>query len=112
MGVGVGDVEVGGLAPGPGVTDGVTGVANAALDCIPMVVIAGDVPSHYYGKHPHQEVNLHSDGSQCEIYRPFCKRVWRVERPEHLPEIMERAFTLAESGQSWLMCLWTYSPER
>ncbi|MCK5351538.1 thiamine pyrophosphate-binding protein, partial [bacterium] len=31
--------------------------------------------------------------------RPFCKRVWRVERPEHLPEIMERAFTLAESGQ-------------
>jgi len=85
---------------GPGLTNAVTGVANAALDCIPMVVIAGDVPSHYYGKHPHQEVNLHSDGSQCEIYRPFCKRVWRVERPEHLPEIMERAFTLAESGQS------------
>ena len=84
---------------GPGLTNAVTGVANAALDCIPMVVIAGDVPSHYYGKHPHQEVNLHSDGSQCEIYRPFCKRVWRVERPEHLPEIMERAFTLAESGQ-------------
>ena len=84
---------------GPGLTNAVTGVANAALDCIPLVVIAGDVPSHYYGKHPHQEVNLHSDGSQCEIYRPFCKRVWRVERPEHLPEIMERAFTLAESGQ-------------
>ncbi|UCG39524.1 MAG: thiamine pyrophosphate-binding protein, partial [bacterium] len=84
---------------GPGLTNAVTGVANAALDCIPMVVIAGDVPSHYYGKHPHQEVNLHADGSQCEIYRPFCKRVWRVERPELLPEIMERAFTLAESGQ-------------
>ncbi len=84
---------------GPGLTNAVTGVANAALDCIPMVVIAGDVPSHYYGKHPHQEVNMHSDGSQCEIYRPFCKRVWRVERPELLPEIMERAFTLAESGQ-------------
>ncbi len=84
---------------GPGLTNAVTGVANAALDCIPMVVIAGDVPSHYYGKHPHQEVNLHADGSQCEIYRPFCKRVWRVERPEHLPEIMERAFTLARSGQ-------------
>ena len=84
---------------GPGLTNAVTGVANAALDCIPMVVIAGDVPSHYYGKHPHQEINLHADGSQCEIYRPFCKRVWRVERPEHLPEIMERAFTLARSGQ-------------
>jgi len=84
---------------GPGLTNAVTGVANASLDCIPLVVIAGDIPSHYYGKHPHQEVNLHSDGSQCEIYRPFCKRVWRVERPEHLPEIMERAFTMAESGQ-------------
>ena len=38
-----------------------TGVANAALDSIPMVVISGDVPTHYYGKHPHQEVNLHAD---------------------------------------------------
>ncbi len=76
-----------------------TGVANAALDCIPMVVIAGDIPSHYYGKHPHQEVNLHSDGSQCEMYRPFCKRVWRVESPELFPEIIEKAFQLAESGQ-------------
>ncbi|UCF31576.1 MAG: thiamine pyrophosphate-binding protein [bacterium] len=84
---------------GPGITNAVTGVANAALDCIPMVVIAGDVPSHYYGRHPHQEINLHFDGSQCEIYRPFCKRVWRVERPELLPGIMERAFTLAASGQ-------------
>jgi acetolactate synthase-1/2/3 large subunit len=84
---------------GPGLSNAATGVANAALDCIPMVVIAGDIPSHYYGKHPHQEVNLHADGAQCEIYRPFVKRVWRVERPELLPEIMEKAFTLAESGQ-------------
>ncbi|MCG6931045.1 MAG: thiamine pyrophosphate-binding protein [Desulfofustis sp.] len=84
---------------GPGLTNAATGVANAALDCIPMVVIAGDIPSHYYGKHPHQEVNLHADGAQCEIYRPFVKRVWRVERPELFPEIMEKAFTLAENGQ-------------
>ncbi|MBT8345841.1 MAG: thiamine pyrophosphate-binding protein [Desulfofustis sp.] len=84
---------------GPGMTNAATGVANAALDCIPMVVIAGDIPSHYYGKHPHQEVNLHADGAQCEIYRPFVKRVWRVERPELFAEIIEKAFTLAESGQ-------------
>ena len=84
---------------GPGMTNAATGVANAALDCIPMVVIAGDIPSHYYGKHPHQEVNLHADGAQCEIYRPFVKRVWRVERAELFPEIIEKAFTLAESGQ-------------
>jgi acetolactate synthase-1/2/3 large subunit len=84
---------------GPGLTNAATGVANAALDCIPMVVIAGDVPSHYYGKHPHQEVNLHADASQYEIYRPFVKRAWRVDKPELLPEIVEKAFALAESGQ-------------
>ena len=45
---------------GPGLTNAATGVANAAMDCIPLVIIAGDIPSHYYGKHPHQEVNLHA----------------------------------------------------
>lgn len=84
---------------GPGLTNAATGVANAALDSIPMVVIAGDIPSHYYGKHPHQEINLHGDAQQSEIYRPFCKRVWRVERPDLFPEIIEKAFQLAESGR-------------
>ena len=84
---------------GPGLTNAATGVANAALDSIPMVVIAGDVPSHYFGKHPHQEVNMHADGSQWEIYRPFVKRAWRVERPELIPEVLEKAFALAESGR-------------
>jgi len=83
----------------PGLTNAATGVANASLDSIPMVVIAGDVPTHYYGKHPHQEVNLHADASQCEIYRPFCKRVWRVDSPHLFPEILEKAFVLAESGR-------------
>ena len=84
---------------GPGLTNAATGVANAALDCIPMVVIAGDVPSHYFGKHPHQEVNLHADGAQWEIYRPFVKRAWRVDDPRLFPEIIDKAFRLAESGQ-------------
>jgi acetolactate synthase-1/2/3 large subunit len=84
---------------GPGLTNAATGVANAALDSIPMVVIAGDIPSHYYGKHPHQEVNLHADASQFEIYRPFVKRAWRVDRPDLFPEILEKAFQLAASGR-------------
>ena len=67
---------------GPGLTNACTGVANAALDSIPMVVIAGDVPSYYHGRHPHQEVNLHQDADQFQIYRPFCKRVYRVDRVE------------------------------
>src|SRR5580765_6031293 len=84
---------------GPGLTNAATGVANAALDSIPMVVIAGDVQSYFYGRHPHQEVNLHHDASQLEIYRPFCKRVYRVDRVDDLPRVLERAFHLCQSGR-------------
>jgi len=84
---------------GPGLTNAATGVANAALDSIPMVVIAGDVPSYYYGRHPHQEINLHQDADQCQIFRPFCKRVYRVDNVTDLPRIVERAFHLAQTGR-------------
>src|SRR3954470_13665050 len=84
---------------GPGLTNAATGVANAALDSIPMVVFAGDIPSHYTGRHPHQEVNLHMDADQFEIYRPFCKRIYRVDRPADLPRIVERAFHLSQAGR-------------
>src|SRR5215203_5695317 len=84
---------------GPGLTNAATGVANAALDSIPMVVIAGDVQSYFHGRHPHQEVNLHQDADQFQIYRPFCKRVYRVDNVADLPRIVERAFQLAESGR-------------
>ena len=84
---------------GPGLTNATTGVANAALDSIPMVVIAGDVPTHYFGKHPHQEINLHADAAQYEIYRPFVKRAWRVDQPHLIAEVLDKAFTLAESGR-------------
>jgi acetolactate synthase-1/2/3 large subunit len=84
---------------GPGLTNATTGVANAALDSIPMIVFAGDIPSHYYGRHPHQEVNLHMDADQFEIYRPFCKRVYRVDRAADLPRIVERAFHLCQTGR-------------
>jgi len=84
---------------GPGLTNAATGVANAALDSVPMVVIAGDVPSYYYGRHPHQEVNLHQDADQFQIFRPFCKRVYRVDNVRDLPRIVERAFHLAQTGR-------------
>jgi acetolactate synthase-1/2/3 large subunit len=84
---------------GPGIMNTVTGVGNASLDSIPMVLIAGDVPRYYYGKHPHQEVNLHADASQYEILRPIVKRAWRVDDPEAVPEILDKAFRLAESGR-------------
>ena len=84
---------------GPGLTNVITGVANASLDSIPMVVIAGDVPSYYYGRHPHQEVQMHEDGGQYKLLEPVCKRCWRVDDVEALPMIFDRAFRLAESGR-------------
>jgi acetolactate synthase-1/2/3 large subunit len=84
---------------GPGLTNAITGIANASLDSIPMVIIAGDVPSYYYGRHPHQEMNMFVDGGQSEICRPFCKRVYRVDRVDDLPRVVERAFHLSVSGR-------------
>jgi acetolactate synthase-1/2/3 large subunit len=87
------------LHVGPGMTNAVTGVMTAALDSVPMVVIAGDIPSYYYGRHPHQEVNLHADADQTAIYRPFVKRAWQVHRAEDLARHTERAFWTATSGR-------------
>ncbi|MFJ8141617.1 thiamine pyrophosphate-binding protein [Streptomyces sp. NPDC096013] len=84
---------------GPGMMNAVTGVATAALDSIPLVVISGDIPSYYYGRHPHQEVNLHADADQTAIYRPFTKRAWHVHRVNDLARTTERAFWTAVSGR-------------
>ena len=87
------------LHVGPGMMNAVTGVATAALDSVPLVAITGDVPGYYGGRHPHQEVNLHSDADQTAIYRPFTKRAWHVHRAEDLPRLTERAFWTATSGR-------------
>ncbi|GAB3447605.1 thiamine pyrophosphate-binding protein [Actinophytocola sediminis] len=84
---------------GPGLMNAVTGVATAALDSVPLITIAGDIPSYYYGRHPHQEVNLHADADQTAIYRPFVKRAWHVHRVEDLARFTERAFWTATAGR-------------
>jgi acetolactate synthase-1/2/3 large subunit len=84
---------------GPGMMNAVTGVASAAMDSVPLVAISGDVPSYYRGRHPHQEVNLHTDADQASIYRPFVKRAWTVDRVEDLARLAERAFWTATSGR-------------
>ncbi|GAA0434223.1 acetolactate synthase, large subunit, biosynthetic type [Actinoplanes capillaceus] len=87
------------LHVGPGMTNAVTGVLTAALDSVPLVAIAGDIPSYYRGRHPHQEVNLHADADQTAIYRPFVKRAWQVHRAGDLARFTERAFWTAASGR-------------
>jgi acetolactate synthase-1/2/3 large subunit len=84
---------------GPGMMNAVTGVATAALDSVPLITIAGDIPSYYYGRHPHQEVNLHHDADQTAIYAPFVKRAWHAHRVEDLGRFTERAFWTATSGR-------------
>lgn len=87
------------LHVGPGITNAATGVATAAFDSVPMVVIAGDVPSYYEGRGPHQEFNLRRDADQVSVYEPFVKRAWRVSRADQVPRVLARAWDLALAGR-------------
>lgn len=84
---------------GPGMTNAITGVVNAALDSSAMVIISGDIPSQHFGRDAHQEIKLHGDATQFEIYKPFVKRAWKVQGVEALPRIIARAFEVATSGR-------------
>ena len=75
----------------PGMTNALTGVVTAAADCTPMVVIAGNTPSYHHAREPHQGIRFHADASQGDIYRPICKRVWRVDDAKFLHDVMPRA---------------------
>jgi len=83
----------------PGLTNALTGVATAAADFTPMVVIAGNTPSYHHAREPHQGMRLHADASQGDIFRPICKRVWRIDAPHYLPDVMPRALNLAQTGK-------------
>jgi Thiamine pyrophosphate-requiring enzymes [acetolactate synthase, pyruvate dehydrogenase (cytochrome), glyoxylate carboligase, phosphonopyruvate decarboxylase] len=83
----------------PGLTNTVTGVASAAMDGTPMLVITGNTPSYHHPREAHQSMRLHADASQGDIFRPICKRVWRVDDAKFLPEVMHRALNIAQTGR-------------
>jgi acetolactate synthase-1/2/3 large subunit len=83
----------------PGMTNAVTGVVTAAADSTPMVVITGNTPSYHHAREPHQGIRFHADASQGDIYRPFCKRVWRIDDAKFLADVMPRALNLAQTGR-------------
>jgi acetolactate synthase I/II/III large subunit len=83
----------------PGLTNALTGVVSAAADCTPMVVIAGNTPSYHHAREPHQGIRFHADASQGDIYRPVCKRVWRVDDVKLLHDVMPRALNVAQTGR-------------
>jgi acetolactate synthase-1/2/3 large subunit len=80
-------------------------VASAAGDGTPMVVITGNTPSYHHAREPHQGLRLHADASQGDIYRPICKRVWRIDQAKLLVDVMPRALNVAQTGRSGAVLL-------
>jgi acetolactate synthase-1/2/3 large subunit len=78
---------------GPGVTNVVTAIADAKLDSVPLVCIAGQVPKALIGTDAFQEV------ATLDIVRSITKRSYFVRRAEELPEIIREAFDIAETGR-------------
>ena len=64
-----------------------------------MVVITGNTPSYHHAREPHQGIRFHADASQGDIFRPVCKRVWRIDDAKFLPDVMPRALNVAQTGR-------------
>ena len=75
---------------GPGATNLITGVADAYLDHAPMVVLTGQVGSDRLHKEAHQLIDI------VEMFRPITKWNQRVERVDAIPEIVRKAFRIAQ----------------
>jgi len=78
---------------GPGATNLVTGIANAFMDSVPMVVITGQVPSALQGTDAFQEVDIFG------ITLPVVKHSYIVRNVADIPSIVNEAFRIAEGGR-------------
>ncbi|OZG75364.1 acetolactate synthase 2 catalytic subunit [Hahella sp. CCB-MM4] len=78
---------------GPGATNLITGVANAFMDSIPMLVITGQVPAGLIGTDAFQETDI------LGMTLGIVKHSYLVESADDLPEIMQQAISLATSGR-------------
>lgn len=78
---------------GPGVTNLVSGVAEAWAASVPVIAVSGDVPTASVGKWAAQEVDMRA------VLRPFTKAVLRAERADKIPEIVRMAFRTATTGR-------------
>ena len=81
------------VTSGPGATNAITGIATAYMDSIPMVVLSGQVPSNMVGTDAFQETDM------VGISRPIVKHSFIIKDPAEIPEVMKKAFYLAESGR-------------
>ena len=74
---------------GPGATNLVTGIAQAAAAFSPVISIAGAISSEHVGKNAFQEID------QQTLFEPITKKTWTVNKATKIPEIIHDAFHLA-----------------
>jgi acetolactate synthase-1/2/3 large subunit len=88
-----GKVGVALATSGPGATNCVTGLTDAMLDSIPMVLLTGQVPTHLIGNDAFQECDT------VGITRPCTKQNWLVRDVNDLSRIIHEAFYVARTGR-------------
>ena len=81
------------VTSGPGATNAVTGMTDALLDSIPMVVLTGQVPTFMIGNDAFQEADT------VGITRPCTKHNWLVRETSQLSEVIHQAFHVATTGR-------------
>jgi acetolactate synthase-1/2/3 large subunit len=86
-------VGVAAVTAGPGVTDALTGVANAYRAGSPMILIGGAAPLRTAGRGALQEME------QVEIFRPVTKWATSIQTTERIAETLSDAYRVALSGR-------------
>jgi acetolactate synthase-1/2/3 large subunit len=81
------------VTSGPGGTNLITPIADAIIDCTPMVCIVGQVKSNLLGTDAFQETDM------IGVTTPVCKWNYQIIDPNEVPEIMAKAFFIAKSGK-------------
>ncbi|MCK4712833.1 MAG: acetolactate synthase 3 large subunit, partial [Marinosulfonomonas sp.] len=81
------------VTSGPGATNAVTGLTDALMDSIPLVVLTGQVPTFMIGNDAFQEADT------VGITRPCTKHNWLVKDTNDLAQVIHQAFHVATSGR-------------
>ena len=81
------------VTSGPGATNAVTGLADALMDSIPVVVLSGQVATHLIGNDAFQECDT------VGITRPCTKHNWLVKDVNDLARTLHEAFQIATTGR-------------
>ena len=81
------------VTSGPGATNAVTGIVDALMDSIPLVVITGQVPTHLIGTDAFQECDT------VGITRSCTKHNYLVKNVDDLPRVLHEAFRIATTGR-------------